>query len=566
MSILNVDKIQPIGGGSTITVDATDIQASTGTIRASTFSGDVSATGIGVTNLNITGVTTSTGIVQAVQFKLLDNAKAVYGNSADMEIYHNATNSVIQNGTGTLQIVTTTGDLFFRGQDNISFNTAGNNERLRIDSSGNLELRGSASSDNYKMEIRVNDTQNEFRGSSNSTDNKSFVFYSSNTNTSERLRIDSSGHITPGAAGTQDLGSTSKEWGDLYFANSKGLKLGSSQVGDLFNDGADTYFRNSVSNGQILIRSGGNIHISNYAANEMRASFNNNASVQLYYDSVNTFETTANGIKVKGPEGGTGIIELNADEGDDNNDQWRFIAETGSSQLNIQNYSAGSWYNSIRANGGNSSVELYHNNVKHFSTFSSGVFVSSDANLGRLILGDTSHNYGWQLAGYDAASAGSGGRLVEQDANGGIVLDKRASGSNIFCYNTIKMNGNASVDNLKLVFGAGSDFELFHNGSNNYIKGTGDHGIIFATNNTEKAFFRSNGNFVPWTNNAYDIGESNLRWRNIYTNDLNLSNEGSTNSVDNTWGNYTIQEGETDLFLINNRSGKKYKFNLTEVL
>ena len=128
------------------------------------------------------------------------------------------------------------------------------------------------------------------------------------------------------------------------------------------------------------------------------------------------------------------------------------------------------------------------------------------------------------------------------------------------------MNGNASVDNLKLVFGAGSDFELFHNGSNKYIKGTGEHGIIFATNNTEKAFFRSNGNFVPWTNNAYDIGESNLRWRNIYTNDLNLSNEGSTNSVDNTWGNYTIQEGETDLFLINNRSGKKYKFNLTEVL
>ena len=58
MSILNVDKIQPIGGGSTITVDATDIQASTGTIRASTFSGDVSATGIGVTSLNVTGVTT----------------------------------------------------------------------------------------------------------------------------------------------------------------------------------------------------------------------------------------------------------------------------------------------------------------------------------------------------------------------------------------------------------------------------------------------------------------------------------------------------------------------------
>ena len=39
----------------------------------------------------------------------------------------------------------------------------------------------------------------------------------------------------------------------------------------------------------------------------------------------------------------------------------------------------------------------------------------------------------------------------------------------------------------------------------------------------------------------------------------------SENSVDGTWGSYTIQEGENDLFLLNNRNGKKYKFNLTEV-
>ena len=70
---------------------------------------------------------------------------------------------------------------------------------------------------------------------------------------------------------------------------------------------------------------------------------------------------------------------------------------------------------------------------------------------------------------------------------------------------------------------------------------------------------------MPVANNSQDLGSSSLRWRNIYTNDLNLSNEGSSNSVDNTWGDYTIQEGESDLFLINNRSGKKYKFNLTEV-
>ena len=73
------------------------------------------------------------------------------------------------------------------------------------------------------------------------------------------------------------------------------------------------------------------------------------------------------------------------------------------------------------------------------------------------------------------------------------------------------------------------------------------------------------GTFYPTTNNYSDLGTSVNRWRNIYTNDLNLSNKDGANDVDGTWGNYTIQEGESDLFLINNRNGKKYKFNLTEV-
>ena len=75
----------------------------------------------------------------------------------------------------------------------------------------------------------------------------------------------------------------------------------------------------------------------------------------------------------------------------------------------------------------------------------------------------------------------------------------------------------------------------------------------------------TNGTLYPAANNSYDIGDSSTRVRNIYTNDLHLSNEGSSNDVDGTWGDWTIQEGETDLFLKNNRSGKKYKFNLTEV-
>ena len=88
---------------------------------------------------------------------------------------------------------------------------------------------------------------------------------------------------------------------------------------------------------------------------------------------------------------------------------------------------------------------------------------------------------------------------------------------------------------------------------------------LYSNNNVGRWIWNSGGDFVPVTNNDVDIGTTANRVRNIYTNDLNLSNEGSKNDVDGTWGSYTIQEGAEDLFLINKRNGKKYKFNLAEV-
>tara|TARA_R100000329_G_C7593823_1_gene210529 strand:- start:301 stop:1212 length:912 start_codon:yes stop_codon:yes gene_type:complete len=70
---------------------------------------------------------------------------------------------------------------------------------------------------------------------------------------------------------------------------------------------------------------------------------------------------------------------------------------------------------------------------------------------------------------------------------------------------------------------------------------------------------------APAANNTYSLGTNSLRWANVYVNDLDLSNEGKSNDIDGTWGSYKIQEGEENLYLINRRNGKKYKFNLTEV-
>ena len=87
--------------------------------------------------------------------------------------------------------------------------------------------------------------------------------------------------------------------------------------------------------------------------------------------------------------------------------------------------------------------------------------------------------------------------------------------------------------------------------------------VGFKADSTTSAKWK--GHLKPDANNTYDLGDSSLRWRNLYINDLQLSNKGSQNSVDGTWGDWTLQEGEEDIFMINNRSGKKYKMNLTEV-
>ena len=73
------------------------------------------------------------------------------------------------------------------------------------------------------------------------------------------------------------------------------------------------------------------------------------------------------------------------------------------------------------------------------------------------------------------------------------------------------------------------------------------------------------GNIFPTTDNTRDLGSASKRWANIYTADLNMSNKGSQNDVDGTWGEWTIQEGENDLYMINRRNGKKFKFMLKEV-
>jgi hypothetical protein len=64
------------------------------------------------------------------------------------------------------------------------------------------------------------------------------------------------------------------------------------------------------------------------------------------------------------------------------------------------------------------------------------------------------------------------------------------------------------------------------------------------------------GDIMPTTDNTYNLGSASYRYANVYTGDLHLSNSK---------GDWTIQEGESDLYLINNKIGKRYSIVLTAI-
>lgn len=86
--------------------------------------------------------------------------------------------------------------------------------------------------------------------------------------------------------------------------------------------------------------------------------------------------------------------------------------------------------------------------------------------------------------------------------------------------------------------------------------------ILFLVRNTgggnfvERARITSTGDLLPGANGTQNFGSSSLRWNTIYTSDLSLSNG---------IGDWTIVEGEDDLFIYNNKRNRVYKFKLEAV-
>jgi len=189
--------------------------------------------------------------------------------------------------------------------------------------------------------------------------------------------------------------------------------------------------------------------------------------------------------------------------------------------------------------------ELYHDNSKVVQTHANGItFSHSSGNL--IKYGSTSE---FPNAAINIERSGNGYANIRLSSNYGCGLYMAGANDN-----TDEFGINQDNQKIGYLDNRGGAIKIT-TGSNGLQR------IIFENSYT----ITSLCDFLPSSNNTKDLGSSSLRWANVYTNDLSLSNEGSANDVDGTWGSYTIQEGAEDLFLVNKRNGKKYKFNLTEV-
>ena len=228
----------------------------------------------------------------------------------------------------------------------------------------------------------------------------------------------------------------------------------------------------------------------------------------------------------------------------------------------------------------------------HPTTNTVGKFESGDSSVNiRFRDGDTTNEIGIGALGNDfIVTAASGGERVRVTSAGNIGIGttnpqapfggRALHLGNISDSRSVLTLQSSTTGRNSVYFSDGITGGDTYRGYIDYIHS--DNAMTFGVETSEKLRITSagnvginstapsgkldvGGNVFPAADNVHDLGSASKRWANVYTGDLNLSNEGSANDVDGTWGQYTIQEGEDDLFLINRRTGKKYKFNLTEV-
>ena len=218
-------------------------------------------------------------------------------------------------------------------------------------------------------------------------------------------------------------------------------------------------------------------------------------------------------------------------------------------------------YGKLNYNFDNDDITVKSINVTSPSVFSGNVTFTGDLTLDEItcrnvnVTGIATVGTDLYLNGklFDGdGDFGTAGQILSSDGTDTVWID--ASSTSVANANNVGINLNSTDADQFIAFVESSS-------GNNPIRV--DAGLKYNPNSN---VLTTGGNIIPDADNAHDFGSSTKRWANIYSADLQLSNVGTGgNEVDGSEGSWTMQEGADDLFLINRVTGKKYKFNLTEI-
>jgi len=317
-------------------------------------------------------------------------------------------------------------------------------------------------------------------------------------------------HIIPDDDDTYDLGSSTQQWRNLYvdgtanldtvsiegdatFADNAKAIFGAGSDLQIYHDGSNSYIKENGT-GALNILGQGQINLKNSAGDETLAQFLANNRVDLYYDNAVKFSTTSTGVDVTGvitTDGLTTSADINfADDvkaifgaGSDlqiyHNGGASFITDSGTGSLNLRGtniYLADAGGNSFidlidLGTGGR--VDIKHETATKLSTASDGIDIKGEANttFGLNIIDPSATAYGAHFSFDDANTKVVIGGVTNGTKNTAFSIPRDSTQVDFASHITLPDNGIAK-------FGAGSDLQIYHDGSNSYVKDAGTGGII----------------------------------------------------------------------------------------
>ena len=486
--------------------------------------------------------------------KFIDGAKAKFGTSNDLEVYHDGSHSHIREvGTGDLRLRSSKIQLMNENSQEYFVGTSGGSVELYHNDTKRLETTStgvlfSGNVDAGTGNFLTDDDGKFFAGTAGDLQ----IYHSSNNsfikNTTGTLNIQSDTlRLTDVALAHVYLKGTAGAATELYHDNLKKLETYGSGIIVYGPEGQDGRLNLYADEGddnadkwRLQADANGYFYLQNYASGswETNIATAGNDSVQLYYANTKTFETSGYGIRVLGPEGGSGLLEISADEADDNNDKFRLAVDPGAFYL--QNYASGNWENNIRALS-NGTVDLYYDNNLKLSTSSTGISITgipvatqSTGNIG-LELHATGSGRGSQIKlhnDHGVAYVGTAG-----DTTGDLIIYNETSSNSIFYTagtERLRITSTGAVllgatvasnaeqfrihtsDSGKAIIkltnsttgtGSGDGFEFGMNG-NEQIEFVNKENtdMFFATNNTERLRIDSNGDLNLGNNPTNQYG------------------------------------------------------------